>query len=175
MSARPTYESRVTAAEVEWVHRQLRRLGVPTTDLEDAVQDVLMHAYRRWADYDPSRPIRAWLFGFSVRVASDHRRRRRRRDPLRDEHGPDAVAGSVHLEPDSRLATSRARDLVTRALAELPLERRAIVVLVDLEEHSVPEACEALEVPLNTAYSRLRTGRAELTAAIRRLAAGEAP
>jgi len=58
-------------------------------------------------------------------------------------------------------------------LEELPPERRAVVVLHELEGQTAPEIAAALDVPLNTVYSRLRLGRADLNAAARRLSGGD--
>jgi RNA polymerase sigma-70 factor (ECF subfamily) len=50
----------------------------------------------------------------------------------------------------------------------LPDEQREVVVLIDLEQLTAPQVAEALEVKLNTVYSRLRLGRAALTRALSR-------
>ena len=48
--------------------------------------------------------------------------------------------------------------MLDRLLDSLDEDKRAIIVLVDVEQLSVPQAAESLEVNLNTAYWRLRTG-----------------
>ncbi len=152
--------------EVGWVHHQLRRLGVREPDLDDVTQEVLIAVHRRWNDYDRSRPIRSWLFGFAYRLASDHRRLSVNRRPhvLLDKEPADARPSA-----DERLEEASRRSLLLEALDRLDLDKRAIVTLVDLEELTVPQAVLVLEIPLNTGYSRLRAARAELARAVREL------
>jgi RNA polymerase sigma-70 factor (ECF subfamily) len=49
------------------------------------------------------------------------------------------------------------------------VDRRAVLILHDLDEVHVPEIAQALGIPLNTAYSRLRLARAEFAAAAKRI------
>lgn len=151
---------------VAWVHRQLRRLGVHPSDLDDVTQDVLITLHRRREDYDPSRPLRAYLFGYLFRVVSDYRRRSFRR------HERTGIVTEVTspLASPEELASSRDQLAhVERALAALPEGRREVFVMAVIEEHSIPEVAEAMGIPLNTAYSRLRVAREEFVAAIREM------
>jgi RNA polymerase sigma-70 factor (ECF subfamily) len=65
------------------------------------------------------------------------------------------------------LAAGQARRRVHGALQVLPLEQRAVMVMHDLDGCTAPEVAEALEVPLNTVYSRLRLARDKFVAALR--------
>ena len=60
-----------------------------------------------------------------------------------------------------------------RALDLLDFDRRVVLVMHDLDEVSMPEIASALDIPLNTAYSRLRLARADVLAAVRRLSEPE--
>ncbi len=160
--------------EFRGVATLLRRLGVRPGDVEDVTQELFLTVHRRWADYDASRPIRPWLRAFAVRAASDYRDLARvRREKSDDTLDPtDEAVGA-----DAQLAAREQRRAVMAALDALAPERRDVLVLVDLEESPVPEAAEALGVPLNTAYSRLREARKDFAAAVRRnrLRQGETP
>jgi len=150
------------------VWHTLRRFGVAERELEDAAHDVFVVVHRKLHTFDPSRSARAWLGGIAWRVAADTRRRaHHRRETL------DARAGLDRRDrlpaPDEVLAAREARRLVEEALAELDLERRAVLVMCDIDGASGPEAAEALEIPLNTVYSRLRTARERFRAIVRRL------
>jgi DNA-directed RNA polymerase specialized sigma24 family protein len=57
-------------AELAYVMRSLRRLGVPERELQDLAHDVFVVVYRRWAEFDRSRAARPWLFGIALRTAS---------------------------------------------------------------------------------------------------------
>lgn len=157
-------------AEFDYVHRSLRRLGVPDRDLEDLCHDVFVAFHRGLDHFDPSRPIRPWLFGIAFRVASDHRRRARHRYEQQGMEA-DAADGLLDARPNAeeRVAEGQQRALVRAALATLDLDRRAVLVMHDLDGQTMPEIAEALGVPLNTAYSRLRLAREQFAKAVRRL------
>jgi RNA polymerase sigma-70 factor, ECF subfamily len=151
-------------AEFEAVWLYLRRLGVPEADVEDAVHDVFVVAHRRYGTYDPARPLRPWLLGIAFRVASQWRRRHRLEVTL-SEPGPDRADEA--RSPDELVASREASHRLQIALAQLDIDQRAVVVMHDLNGIPVPEIATALDVPLNTVYSRLRLGRAKITAALR--------
>lgn len=138
---------------------------MPDADLDDALQEVMLAMSRKKTSYDPQRSLRAWSFGFAMRISRDHRRRLRRRgvsvelDELRH--------ASTERDPERQLSDEQACALLMRALDSLDDEDRAIVTLIDLEEMSAPEAAEILELPLNTAYTRLRRARAKLANCVR--------
>jgi RNA polymerase sigma-70 factor (ECF subfamily) len=144
----------------------LRRLGVATRDLDDVAHDVFIQVYQRLDRYDPTRPLRPWLFGFAYRMASDYRRLARHRREMLDEpcDYPDVAPSAAE-----RMVTRQTLDLAWMALEQLDLDRRAILVLHDIEGHSIPEVASTLAIPLNTAYSRLRLARDQFEKAVQRL------
>ncbi|GAC1352095.1 MAG: sigma-70 family RNA polymerase sigma factor [Polyangiales bacterium] len=153
-------------AEFSYVSRSLRRLGVRTRDLDDLAHDVFLVFYRRLADFDRGREIRPWLFAIALRVASDYRKRAgHQREQLGD--APELLDPAPPA--DERLASDQARRLVMDALQAIDLDRRAVFVMHDLDEHPMKEIAESLGVPLFTAYSRLRVAREEFSAAVRRI------
>jgi RNA polymerase sigma-70 factor (ECF subfamily) len=156
----------VFEAELEYVFATLRRLGVAPRDVEDVAHEVFLRVHQCWDQYDPSRPLRPWLFAFAVRLASDYRRlaRHRREVFAEPKEGEGTASGA-----DELLAGRDRRALVDAALEEVDLDRRAILLLHDLEECPINEVARMLEIPVNTAYSRLRVAREELLRAARRL------
>jgi RNA polymerase sigma-70 factor (ECF subfamily) len=162
-----------TSAEFERVYREhfayvfhsLRRLGVRPRELEDVTHDVFLAICRRFSDYDPGRPVRPWLFGFAYRIAADHRRLSRHR------HEGGELLVEPHDErrlPDELLAEEQVRKRVLDALERIDLERRALLIMHDLDGHAIPEIAQVLSIPLNTAYSRLRLARRDFRAALQR-------
>jgi len=160
-----------------FVWRNLRRLGVPESSAEDAAQDVFLTVHRRYSSYDArwSR-VETWLYGILIRVASDHRRARRRRrrrfDSSVDLQAVLERSDSQEASPDEVVARHEARALLESALDALADKKRAVLVMVDIEQLSVPEAAEALGVNVNTAYWRLRAARKEFDRALLRLRGG---
>jgi RNA polymerase sigma-70 factor (ECF subfamily) len=138
------------------VWRTLQRLGVPRAQLDDAAQEVFTVVHRRIDTLDGPESARTWLVGISVRVASDVRRALRRKgehvtldDGLSDS-GPD---------PLDQAMRAQARSLVDSLLSGLDDAQREVFVLAEMEGLTGPEISEALNVKLNTVYSRLRLAR----------------
>jgi RNA polymerase sigma-70 factor, ECF subfamily len=156
-------------AHAAFVYRNLRRLGVPASDIEDKQQEVFVIAHRKLAEFvDLGHGPRAWLFQIVLRVASEARRHRRRH-PIDPDGGAAQEAQSVEASQTATLARRQALDLLDRALATIELGRRAVLVLHEIEQMTAPEIARVLDVPLNTVYSRLRVARAELDAELRRI------
>jgi RNA polymerase sigma-70 factor (ECF subfamily) len=159
---RPSFRA-LFDSHISYVWSSLRRLGVAERDREDLANEVFFRVYQRLADYDPKRPIRPWLFAFAVRVASEHKRRASSR--FEELGGGDDVASDAVAEPPKDAGDAA---LVTAALETLDMDKRAVLVLHDLDGSSVPEIAAALGIPEGTAYSRLRAAREHLTQALRR-------
>jgi RNA polymerase sigma-70 factor (ECF subfamily) len=151
------YES---CAKLVW--RNLRRLGVPEPALEDAAQDVFLVVHRRLPEFEGRSSLRTWIFGIVLRVAARHRRKARglavREAQIPSELG-DALSAPTSDSPFERTLHRQATELLHQVLERLDDERRALLIMVELEQTSVAEAAEALEINLNTAYSRLRAAR----------------
>jgi RNA polymerase sigma-70 factor (ECF subfamily) len=155
---------------VDFVWRNLRRLGVQESDAEDRTQEVFVVAHRRYSEFeDRGHGPRAWLFQIVLRVASDARRHRRRHPEEPD--GGDAMArASVEAPQADALARREALSSLDAALDTIEVGRRAVLVLHEIEEMTAPEIARVLGIPLNTVYSRLRVARTELEDALTRQA-----
>ena len=138
----------------------LRTLGEPE-EAADALQDALLSAYRAARSsggaYRGDAAATTWLHLIVVNACLDRIRRRRARPtvPLPDDEHGVPVARDVVGERDTALA-------VTAALATLPVEQRAAIVLVDLQGFSVEAAAEVLGVATGTVKSRCSRGRTRL-------------
>jgi RNA polymerase sigma-70 factor (ECF subfamily) len=150
--------------ELDYVYRTLRRLGTTASEVDDLAQEVFLALRRCWEDYDPDRPLRPFLFGISFRIASAYERKRRREVAFGVVEVGDAGPG-----PDDALQSKQARALVLAALERIPLPRRAVLVMHDIDDIPVSQVASTLDIPLFTVYSRLRKARRELEAAIRRI------
>lgn len=156
----------------DFVWRNVRRLGVPEALADDAVQDVFVVVHRRLSEFEGRSSVRTWLFGILLRVARDYRRARARQDAKVDAMAVEAVADSTPT-PADLLARREAARILEELLDQLDDDKRAILVLVELEQMSVADAAGALSLNVNTAHARLRAARQQLEAAVTRLRARE--
>lgn len=151
-----------------YVHRVLGRLGVPADLVDDALQDVFLVVHRRLPEFEGRSSLRTWLFAIALRIARKYRARAARR--------PDSLAlppVDGDASPEDVADRRRALALLDGLLAELPDERREVLVLCEVEKLSAPEAALVLGLKLNTVYSRLRLARQEFERAVQRLQARE--
>ena len=153
--------------EVGYVLQTLRRLGVARADQEDMAHEVFLAVLKQLDAYDPSRPLKPWLFGFAFRIASHYRRKAHR---VNHVETIDAFADAGDA-PDVLLERERKRRLVQAALEEIELDRRAVFVLHDIDGFTGEEVARTLGIPLGTVYSRLRLARDDFSAKMRRLLA----
>jgi RNA polymerase sigma-70 factor (ECF subfamily) len=153
----------------DYVWATLRRLGVRNADREDLVHEVFLKVGGRLGDYDATRPLRPWLFGFAYRVAADYHRLARHRVEV---IGGSSEPSSADVPADERVEALEERELLLAALDALPFERRAVLVMHDLDEETMPQIAHQLAIPLDTAYSRLRLARKELAGHVLRMRIG---
>jgi RNA polymerase sigma-70 factor (ECF subfamily) len=152
-------------AHYDYMWHSLRRLGVGSSDLDDIVDEVFLRVHAKLDSYDPERPIRPWLFAFAVRAAADYRRLSRHSVFVEsDQESVDPA-----LTPEEAAIRSDAGRLVQRGLDALSLPTRAVLVMYEIDGRDMKEIADALEIPVNTAYSRLRLARATFEAKVREL------
>lgn len=172
MTPAALYES-----HLRFVWRNLQRFGVSSELLEDATQDVFVAVHRRWDSFDPrASSVETWLFGIVLRVAHYHKRTLRRRLARLVPWFRDTSLleiSSDHDGPAEVVAKRQAALVLDRLLEELTDPQREILVLVDVEQISVPEASAVLGINMNTAYTRLRAARLRFQNAVNRLKATE--
>ncbi|NUS72908.1 MAG: RNA polymerase sigma factor SigM [Corynebacteriales bacterium] len=131
----------------------LRTLG-NTEDAADALQEALISAFRRAHTFRGEAAVTTWLHRIVVNACLDRARRANARP-------------TVPL-PETDIATRDTADaqdtatVVHAALAQLPFEQRAAIVLVDIEGYPVAEAALILDTAIGTVKSRCARGRARL-------------
>jgi len=149
-----------------FVCRSLRYLGVREADLDDLLQEVFLVVHQRLCDYQEKGRARAWLYSICTRVAHAQRRklgRRRESALLADE-----AEAPTQLE---RVENRQALELGWRLVQQLPQAQREVFVLYEVEDMPMSEIAQALNCPLQTAYSRLHQARARILAEVQRMAA----
>lgn len=118
---------------------------------EEIVQEVVLAAWRKYAQFDPSRGSeRAWMFGIARNVAATrHRRGRRHLASVPTAEPPDRGRDDVELD---RLVD---RSLIADSVRSLSSEHRAVLVAAYWERWSTQEISERLHIPEGTVKSRL--------------------
>ena len=146
-----------------------RRLTGNHADAEDALQDALIAIARGIRRYDGRAAFTTWSYRVATNACLDELRRRRRR-PVADVPeavgvgaAPEGVGGPVSAPPTAGAVDAVADRLdIDAALALLPQEFRAAVVLRDLCDLEYAEIGRVLGIPPGTVRSRIARGRSQL-------------
>jgi RNA polymerase sigma-70 factor (ECF subfamily) len=156
----------------DFVWSSARHLGIGTEGIDDVVQEVFIVIHAKLHTIQQPESLRSWIYGVVRRTVSGHRRAYKVKetsagsfDKLTEVPGP---MGSTPLDAAEQNAQL---ELLSSLLGEIDEAKREVFILAELEEMTVPEIAEALEIPLNTAYSRLRAARQAFEAGLARRAA----
>jgi RNA polymerase sigma-70 factor (ECF subfamily) len=141
-------------------------------DAPDTVQEVFLKVYRGIGEFRGHCSLRTWIYRIAVNEASNQRRwwgRHRRRElsmetPLAlNDEGEEATLASSLVDsvasPYEQAVNRETRAAVQRALSEIPVVFRTVVILRDVEDLSYEEIAEVLRVRVGTVKSRLARGR----------------
>ena len=143
----------------------LRTLG-NAEDAADVSQEAFISAFRAIRDFRGGS-FKSWLLRITVNGCYDLLRRRQRRptsslDELTDESDGDVGPPDRALGPEAAALGAETAHVIEEALATLPEDQRALVVLCDVQGLSYEEAAEVTDVALGTVKSRLSRARARL-------------
>ncbi len=128
-------------------------------DAEDIAQEAFAKAYRSFRHLRDRTRFRAWLVRMTWRLALDRQRAERRRLARDTAHTGGAPAMTVaHDGPAERLRA----DELWQAIDSLPDKLRVVIVLANIEGHSVADVGSLLGVPSGTVKSRLFHARRRL-------------
>ena len=164
----PSFKS-VYAQYFGFVWSSARRLGVRPSAMDDVVQEIFIVLHDKLHTLRQPESLRSWIYGVVRRTVSSYHRSRRTRDVSEI-----ALALHVELEHEPQLTPLELNEqneetkLLWALLGELDPPKREVLILAELDGMRAPEISEALEIPLNTVYSRLRTARFAFEAALAR-------
>ena len=144
--------------EVSPLRRFARALTGDPALADDLVQDCVERALAKSHLYDPTRPLRAWLYAVLRNLYISGLRRSRRSSVVKTVD--DLMDGEDAVPPEQEHAL--AAGSVTEALDRLSPQHREVIVLVALEELSYRDVADILGVPVGTVMSRLSRAREHL-------------
>jgi RNA polymerase sigma-70 factor (ECF subfamily) len=173
-SAPPTAEQ-IYHAYAPRVYNMARRMVRTDADAEDVTQDVLLKVVRELPRFRGESALPTWLHRVTLNTAISHRRKRavrdqrRSRDPfdvvLADEPAPESRWGG-DWAPETPLVRRETRNLIERAIADLPPIYRTVFVLADMEELPNAVISQQLGLSLPAIKSRLHRARQLLREAL---------
>lgn len=147
------------AREIPYLRRCARALARDPDLADDVVQDAVERALRKRHLWRPRGSLRAWLYRLMYNVYVNRRDR-----PAVERLATSLDSAGESSAPARQELHVEARDLV-EALARLPHDQRAAIVLTGMEGLSYDEAAYVLDIPIGTLRSRIHRGRETLRAA----------
>jgi RNA polymerase sigma-70 factor (ECF subfamily) len=159
--------SELVVAHADRVYGALRRFGLDPDQADEVAQEVFVRAWRGLARFEERSQFSTWLYRIAFNEAH---RRLSRHPPPRAQPEPDredpvvSLRESPELGPESQTLDREFERTLQRALAQLPADWRAAVVLRDVEGLSTHDAAEVVGVREPAFKSRLHRGRMQLRA-----------
>jgi RNA polymerase sigma-70 factor (ECF subfamily) len=138
----------------------LRMLG-NAAEAQEVAQEAFVRAHRGLGDFRGDAKLSTWLYAITSRLCLTRLGSGERRLAWQGEEALLRLADGAP-RPDAALERSELEAALQRAIAELPEDRRIVVVLRDLEGLSYEEIAQALDLELGTVRSRLHRARADL-------------
>lgn len=140
----------------------------------DLSQEVFLRVFRTLSQFRGQSSLRTWIYRIALNQASNRQRWWRRRfrshqvalDEHVESHGDLSESRSFAM-PDRVLQQNETADRVWRALAGLPFDQRAAIVLREIEGLSYDEIAESLGIAVGTVKSRLARARLNLRGVLR--------
>jgi RNA polymerase sigma-70 factor (ECF subfamily) len=142
-------------------------------EAEDLTQDIFLKIFKALHTFDRRANFQTWLISISRNLCIDHYRsvRKERETIARDVDASQLAPATKERGPLAQLEQLDLKDLIRRALKELPESLRTAVEMRDLKEYSYQEIADELGLPEGTVKSRINRGRLELARQLRRLQA----
>jgi RNA polymerase sigma factor (sigma-70 family) len=147
-------------AEFASLHRYLRRRVGPSA-ADDLAAQTFATAFTEWNRFDPSRPLRPWLYGIAANLVRHYWRAERRMLRAYARTGVDPVTTDAEQTVE-RVDADAQRRALSAALAELRPRDRELLLLHAWAELSDSEIAAALAMPVGTVKSRLHRVRRRL-------------
>lgn len=143
----------------------LGRMGFSRQDAEDIAQDVFLKVWRYRASYDPAKArVSTWLFTIARNTALSKLQGNAAQGAkvqLVPEYDVELTADK-HREPDQQLLQRQARQQLTNAMQQLPLDDRSVIALFYIDELTSAQAAAILQCSPNAFKTRLFRAREKL-------------
>ena len=146
------------------VYGYLVRCGVPQASRDDVFQEIFVKIHLAAASYQPSRPLKPWLFTIAANSVRNHLRDEGRHRASGDVHSGNEPSGG--LDPQAVAETQETVAWLEGALPALPLEQREVLLLGSVGGLRAKDIAAVLGIPLNTVKTLTRRARMGLASAL---------
>ncbi len=145
------------------IYAALRRLVRQHEDADDLAQECFVRAYQHLHEFDLNRSFYPWLYRIGINLAISFMRKRKRHSAVDSLE----VFPTAEGNPETHAQALEFYHALEEAIARLPAEQRAILLLRTREDMSYQEMSETLGIEIGTVMSRLARAREKLRAWMR--------
>ena len=144
-----------------------RMVGHPQ-EAQDVAQEAFLRAYTNLDKYDMNRKFSTWLFRIATNVAIDRLRKKKPDFYLEDKvKGTEGLTYESQLAadqelPEDQVVTLEMQEWIQSEINQLPLQYRSAIILKYMEDLSLKEISEILDMPVSTVKTRIHRGREAL-------------
>lgn len=134
-------------------------------EAEDVVQETFLRVHKNWSRYDDKQKFSTWIYRIATNLCID---RLRKRKPsyyldaeMNDQEGMDGytLIPGDDKTPETEYLLSETQRTIHQAIAGLPAKYKSVIILRYLQEMSLQEISEVLDMPVTTVKTRVRRGR----------------
>lgn len=148
------------------VYRAVRSIVQSNEEAEDVMQEAYVSAYSHLQSFGFRAQLSTWLIKIAIHEAFARKKRAQRLAPLDAADPEDRVMVSSIRDPEQRASDQELGGMLERAIDGLPDGFRTVFVLRAVEQLSVAETAEILDVPEDTVKTRLHRARGLLQKAL---------
>lgn len=134
-------------------------------EAEDIVQETFLRVHKNWSRYDDKQKFSTWIYRIATNLCIDRLRKRKPSfslDAERNDHegldGYTLIPGDERT-PESEYLLSETQAMIHQAIESLPAKYKSIVILRYLQEMSLQEIGDVLDMPVTTVKTRVHRGR----------------
>ncbi|MFD3261610.1 RNA polymerase sigma factor SigW [Paenibacillus lentus] len=134
-------------------------------EAEDIVQETFLRVYKNWERYDEKQKFSTWLYRIATNLCIDRLRKRKPNyyldAEMNDQEGLDGytlIPGDERT-PESEYLLSETQQTIHYAIEGLPAKYKSVIILRYLQELSLSEISDVLDMPVTTVKTRLHRGR----------------
>ncbi|MBN1757006.1 MAG: sigma-70 family RNA polymerase sigma factor [Chitinispirillaceae bacterium] len=153
----------------DMVYRVVYRLLGNTEETGDAVQQTFIELFKSLPGYEGKSKFSTWLYRIAVNVSIQYFRKHRIQHRDQDHYIDPETMASTPSVTDPSMERKELRRKIEEALASINIRKRTVVVLHDIENRTMEEISEIINVPVGTIKSRLFYGRDELKKKLEKL------
>ena len=167
------YFDRVMIPHLSAAYNLARWMTRNEHDAEDVVQEAYLRAFTAVDGFRSDGSGRAWILAIVRNTCLTWLQRNRQKEVATMSNEDLDMKAGVSPDLEETLIVTSRRDLVSKALEELPLQHREILILREMEELSYKAIAQVADIPLGTVMSRLARARKQLQCHILEMARKE--